>query len=149
MATGYAPRLKDDSRDNIRGQDMSEQHAFNEEEWAWLYEETMPAEFNVEITADGEITCDPPKVTIARDMIGLIRVSLQDHSKKGYEFVPLIFEDDHRKVCTQRWLGPVEIMIVDDNRRMEGETEEIKFSVLVRSREANKALYLDPRVVNE
>ena len=149
MITGCAPLFRDDSRDSIRGQNMNAQHAFSEEQWAWLYEETMPAEFRVEITAGEEIFCDPLEVTIGRDKIGLIKIWLQDHSKKGYAFVPLIFENDHRRACTQRGLGPTEIMIVDDNRRTEGGTEKIKFSVLVRSKEADKALYLDPRVINE
>ena len=128
---------------------MSGQHAFKTEEWAWLYEEAVPGEFQVTIAADESINCDPRDIHIARDKIGLIKVWLDDLSNKEYEFVTLVFEDDYRKACTQRLLGKKEIMIVDDNRRESGEVETIKFSVFARSKREKKALYLDPRIVNE
>jgi len=129
---------------------MNAEHAYDYEEWGWIHTESMPGEYKVEISKDGVMTCDSPEVRVGRGKIGLIKVSLRDRSEQEFELVPLIFEDQERIACTQRLLKKKEILIIDDNCRGEGEAEErIKFSVIAKSRSAERALYLDPIVINE
>lgn len=129
---------------------MNVDHAHDYEEWGWIHIESMPGEFKIEISENGqEMICGSPDVHIGRGKIGLIKVWLQDHSGQGFELVRLIFEDDKRRACKQDLLKK-EILIIDDNRRDDDMGEDkIKFSVIARSRNANKALYLDPRIINE
>lgn len=97
-----------------------------------------------------EVHCEGDEyIHIARRNIGLISVLLNEDTAQAYELLPLIFEGDHRNACRQRQLSKSGILIWDNNDRSGTDPEAIKFSIILRKKETNEYLYMDPIVIND
>jgi len=111
---------------------------------------TVTGAFEVTVP-DGTVNCTP-EVRVKKGNTGVISVCLTGKYIDEYKLVGVVIDKDTdlRGACKKYRLNSEAMLIIDDNLRLAGPTERIKFSILVKGKKANgKTLFMDPHIVNE